>query len=546
MANINVGEIDNRLKEIGVEKEIIEKNKNEILKERYGDPEKIQDDYYNCFNGKDEWEQHCDELEKEEESLDKDNNKLSKKAKQLERIKEQKIVGDKYISLYPDGYKSIIYRQKDHDVDDKLNRKKEAKKICSKIESDEIKTAGIFGEWGSGKSTFLRYINEDLKENRNIQTIEIDASQYSDQEKIWAYIYEEIRKKFRASFKRRVQFFFKRIINNWPKIILNALLLIIIATLVYPVTKEVINNFTDNISILEKIGIISLYIYLYIRYILPKIIEINDFFQSTGRVFQKNFMVPNQDKVLGYKVEVIKNLNSMMEIWNEKIVLLIDEIDRSNESTVISFFETVQLFQSNEKIRIIYAVDRRVVDRALENNGIPKNDIDKYLKKYIDYGITLYSVNKQPDALKKIIDKYDFTEEESNNICEVVYKNLEVNITIRDLKEILNKINEIKGEWIKEYILSKEYNNDENYVVSFEKFIPWAIHSLTNSQWIELILSKLPLENEIVYKDIRETSFHTITLDEETRHNLEGCPKYLLDSRLMDIIIYEKFLKKYK
>lgn len=475
---------------------------------------------------------------------------LNKKKRRLVRLKEQKKEGDEYISLYSEGYNNEIRRQKDYEVVDLLYRKNEAKKMRIKIENGEIKTAGVFGDWGTGKSTFLGFVKDEL-EDSGIETIKIDASEYSDQEKIWAYVYSKIREKFIRSFRRKYKFFFSRLKKYWISVLINVILIIsVIGFIVYPTTRNFIEYYIKNtenkiVLMLMDTTIVFVYICLFCKYVFPKILELNIGFKNVRGLFIKKFAAPNQDDILGYKVEVKKNLDDMLDIWNKKIVLLIDEIDRCNDNVVIHFFDTVQLFQHSERIQIIYAVDRKSVNRALENKGIPREDVQNYLKKYIDYRINLHPINKESNVLEKIIKQYNFTKNELIFIHTFIRKHLQVNITIRDLKDMLNILCEVKKEWLTEYIFTKKYEDDSNYVVSFKKFIPWAIYTLTDSKWVVDILEDIPAKTEIIQNDDIEKMFGN-SISNELKEKYTNCPQYFKESRIMDILCYKELLEKYK
>ena len=541
MAIIDVGYIDKNLKIINEKMLKHEANLDEYLGVgRFEEPKEEKNDYQLAE------EARKNDIDYEESII----HELSKIKKRLVRLKEQKKEGDEYISLYPNGYENKILGQKDYEVEDLLYRKNEAKKMSAKIRSGQIKTAGIFGDWGTGKSTFLEYVKGEL-ENSGIQIIKIDASEYSDQEKIWAYVFSKIRDIFVCSFSRKCKFFFSKLKKHWVRVLINVILNIaVVGLLVYPATKNIIecyikNTVDEQILIWADKAIIIAYIYLYFKYFFPKMLEINAGFNRAGELFIKKFSAPNQDDILGYKAEVKKNLDDILGIWNKKIVLLIDEIDRCNENVVVHFFDTIQLFQHSDNIQIIYAVDRRSVNRALENKGIPKEEVQNYLKKYIDYKINLYSINNEADALENIIKQYNFTKNELIFIHTFIRKHLQVNITIRDLKDILNILCEIKKDWLTEYIFTKKYEDDSNYVISFKKFIPWAIYALTDSKWVTYILEDIPTKTVIMENDDSEKMFGDI-ISSGLQQKYTDCPKYFKESRIMDILYYKELLVKYK
>lgn len=533
-----------KIKEENIKKEIQNIDKElEIINERY---RQLVGEYAYNEEELDDKAEEYDYFKDEINSIEKENYELDMDKYKLQRLIDIKEEGDTYFTLYKNGYDNVIKRQKDYEITDLLSRRNDAKKLCNKIEIDEIKAAGIFGEWGTGKSTFMEYIKEELQQ-RNIQSIKIDASEYSDQEKIWAYIYSCIIEIFKQDKSRKIKYAFKRIKSILSFILINIVLVIAIPILLVYFKIDPFTYLLDNENIADvsKSFTMIMYIYLYLKYMWPKLLDINKQVIKTYYIIKKTIGIPCQDNILGYKVEIKKELDKILRIWNKKIVLLIDELDRCDDEVIVHFFDTLQLFQHSENIQIVYAVDRNTVGRALEKKNIPEKEISNYLKKYIDYGITLYSVNSNATIVENVIKEYAVTKHELIYIHSCICKEININITIRDLKEILNIFCEIKKEWLEEYIFTKKYEDDINYVVSLKKFIPWCIYSLIKSEWIMYIIEDVPT----ITKDI-ENDYVGMTLDHFIKTNqlttkYQNCPKYFKDSRIKDILMYKEMIMKY-
>lgn len=135
------------------------------------------------------------------------NEDLVEKIEQCEEFKE------KYVS----GYKRTIRNQAHKSVEDKLNRKEKAREIAKIVNSKQVKTVGIFGEWGTGKSTFLEYLKEELSKEKT-KVIDIKATEYSDQEKIWAYFFTKMKENVKKDYILRVCYFLLRVKKNIKKL----------------------------------------------------------------------------------------------------------------------------------------------------------------------------------------------------------------------------------------------------------------------------------------------------------------------------------------
>ena len=89
------------------------------------------------------------DIEIAEEELYDTNLLIEKKEDIYKKIEQCEVIKKKY----PNGYKRIIRTQTSKSVEDKLDRKRKAQRIANIITEKKIKTVGIFGEWGTGKST---------------------------------------------------------------------------------------------------------------------------------------------------------------------------------------------------------------------------------------------------------------------------------------------------------------------------------------------------------------------------------------------------------
>lgn len=117
---------------------------------------------------------------------------------------------------YPEGYFRIVKSQTSKPVNDKLDRKEKADKLAKVIFKEDVKTIGVFGEWGTGKSTFLEYLKESLPKER-AKVIDIKATEYSDQEKIWTYFFAKMKKSVKKDYKLRFLYLLLRIRKNISK-----------------------------------------------------------------------------------------------------------------------------------------------------------------------------------------------------------------------------------------------------------------------------------------------------------------------------------------
>ena len=457
--------------------------------------------------------------------------------------------GDDYQRIYSNNQFEGVIKSHDGFVEkDLLNRKREAQNVADKILRENIKSTAVFGKWGTGKTAFLKFIREGLESgansnNCNIATITIDASAYSDQNQIWAYIYENVREEFSSRFINRVKYM---IWYHW------LLLLAIVALPLFmhkgvpfileqPFFQKIKNPFG---FFIKNYGVIKQFID--VAAILGVVFKLLPLLFKGCRLTVKkalSYTIPRYSDSLGVKLKIRDDLNKILNVWKKDIFFMVDELDRSDDKTILDFFDAIQLFQ-NKRIHLIYAIDQDVLYKALKNKkGFTSSETDSFLKKYIDYSYLLKGINKDSKALGELTSSYNFTKTEKIIIVMALIK-LNVSLSIREVIHVLNLLNQIKEDWLKKEIFTSQYKLVGKKVLNFQKFIPWAIYHYTESEWTKSI------EQDFVFNDEDLTlslgRYITCLKDKALKKKYEDCPNYFKDSIIHNIVIYMEWTAKYR
>ncbi|MEE3471871.1 MAG: P-loop NTPase fold protein [Butyrivibrio hungatei] len=522
---------------------------------RDGIRDKLQEDYEAMEKQYEQYE-HLDAVppiesypEYQLNSLKSDVEDLKMRENFYQDIVDLIAEGDDYNRIYSNKIFTGTIKSHDGFVEkDLLNRRMAAQDVADKILRENIKSTAIFGKWGTGKTAFLKFISEGLESkakssNRKIETITIDASAYSDQNQIWAYIYERVREKFSSSFFNRVKYVFAFHRKLFVAIILPFLFLHIVVPLIVKIPYlqqidisfesfekyyDVITQFIDFAAFLGfVIGFISL-------------VFKGCFFAAKKAL---SYTIPRYSDSLGVKLRIREDLNKIVKVWNKDIYFMVDELDRSNDNTILDFFDAIQLFQ-NDRIHLIYAIDQDVLYKALGNEkGFTDSDTNSFLRKYIDYSYLLKGINKDSKALNELICSYNFTKNEKIFIEMALFK-LDVSLSIREVIHILNILNQIKEDWLKKEVFTSKYMLDGEKVLNFRKFIPWAIYYYTESEWTRNIEQDFVFKNEDFTLSLGCYISHL--KDEELKKEYKDCPDYFKDSIINNIIIYMEWIAKYQ
>lgn len=453
---------------------------------------------------------------------------------------------DEYIA-HNNSYQKIIHKQ-DKSIEDKLNRVNDAADVAKIIKEDKVKTVGIFGEWGTGKSTFLQLIKNKLRGEKKIKIVDLKATEYSDSEKIWTYFLTEMEKEALKTWSLRSIFYrLCRVFSGlaykalYPCLYVALYLIVILLLSYFGLFKEIavlvgidpkdINGFS--VAMMCIVG--AIFTFQFLVPIIARVIELFNSRHNSSDLSQKDYA-----EKLGYKTVVKRHINKILRYWKGyHFVFCVDELDRCNNESVMSFLEAIQLIDDCENVHIIYAIDEEVVLKAITEAGF--NKPQNYLKKYVDKRVYLESINSLSECAKEIAKEYNLFEEEIESILFALDK-LEVNISVREYYHILNTISELREKWIgtevKDKKASKEATNKD--ALNWYEFISVAIFYLEGNPWIKKIYRDFKNESEVYRKVsslIREDSY---------KKEYETCPYYTSDMCLNDIINSVRFLDKTK
>ncbi|MGH1747903.1 MULTISPECIES: KAP family P-loop NTPase fold protein [Enterococcus] len=316
-------------------------------------------------------------------------------------------------------------------VGDKLDRAMSIDRLTSMIALQDNKTSlniGIIGEWGSGKTTFLKLLNDRLTESDEDNIILFNASQYDDQEQIWFSLLHRVSDKYLSSklYFKKIRFILKSLsmkkelqLIYWPIIFV----LISIISLVYllntiatfiedPASVGIINSFfaASSVTIGAITGTISYQLAeKFILYISSIISNDNEFIRDSVKY-------PNYKRFLGNREKVRSDLkiyrDLMIKDESKKLIIMIDELDRCSETTILSFFSSIEAFLNIPGIVFIFSINPKVVYPVVSSLIINKDKYgnEKLEKKksgaeFIDKYIDLYFTLLPPKSYNNYIDE---------------------------------------------------------------------------------------------------------------------------------------------
>ena len=253
----------------------------------------------------------------------------------------------------------------------------------SKDENLSPSTIGIYGDWGSGKSTLMKMVKKSLDKDEQTLTVEFNGWLFEGYEDaktaLCGTILDEMNNhvKLFAKAKDKIRGLLKKI--DGGKLLSKGLK--------YGI-DYLLTGGLGTITELTVAGIISS--------VKQKADNISD--DEIERVI--NRLKSEETKRIG-----IKNFRkTFKEVFDdckgERLVVFIDELDRCTPETVLDIFEAIRLFLYVPGTTFIIGADERLVSYAVKTKyqDIPGHDIDiskEYLEKLVQYPVKIPQLNEQ-------------------------------------------------------------------------------------------------------------------------------------------------------
>ena len=280
--------------------------------------------------------------------------------------------------------KSRMWKDSEADIDF-LNFNYLAEQVVeiSKDEKLSPATIGVYGDWGSGKSTLMKMVKKSLDADKNTLTVEFNGWLFEGYEDaktaLCGTILDEMRthETLFAKGKEKIKALLKKVdggklLSKGVKYGLDFLLTSGIGT----VTELTLTGIISAVK--QKAGDVS----------EDEIKKVIDAFkkEETKRTEIKNFR---------------KTFKEVFEdCTGERLVVFIDELDRCTPDTVLDIFEAIRLFLYVPGTTFIIGADERLVSYAVKTKykDIPGHDIDiskEYLEKLVQYPVKIPQLNEQ-------------------------------------------------------------------------------------------------------------------------------------------------------
>lgn len=273
-------------------------------------------------------------------------------------------------------------------------------------------TIGVYGDWGSGKSSLMQMVEEKIKAEYKEDACCIRFNGwlfegYEDAKTAFCgSILDALRteKTIPAQVKTRITKLLKKvdgkkILMKGGSVALDILLTGGLGAITYLTIDAITNALKDKLSNATSDDI---------KEVLKGVLMEN-----------KNQSTSNRNDIKIFQEEFKKILD---ESKIEHLVIFVDELDRCTPDTILDIFAAMRLFLFVEKTSFIIGADSRLVDYAIKTRyqNIPNNDLDiskEYLEKLVQYPVTIPKLDEL--ELERYLTCL-LLETEINNIAECV------------------------------------------------------------------------------------------------------------------------------
>lgn len=291
---------------------------------------------------------------------------------------------------------------------DYLNRKPFVN-IVTGLLKENIETPysiGIYGNWGSGKTTIMNFVKDSIEKETNYLTLWFDAWEYENEENL---IYPMIRLIRNCIPKEKIE----SVKENIKKL----------STVLLKASSDVILHKLTlggiNAEKIEKYGL------EYEKAHTSRFDEWIDMIEKSRNAFKQLV-----------KTACEKNKK-------EYLVLFIDDLDRCLPENAIKILEGIKNIFSDGNCIFVIALDRETIARGIENRyqALTENECNDYLDKIINFGLEVPELELD-DFEKYIICLHDDLHIAKYNDLIRKFSNICVSSRFhnpRKLKRIFNK-----------------------------------------------------------------------------------------------------------
>lgn len=313
-------------------------------------------------------------------------------------------------------------------------------KIINNAESNKVFTIGLFGNWGTGKSSIIKTSQQDFV-GKNIKFVTYDA---------WQYVNDSFRRMFLLKLREELKYeetdLMKKFYENestdigetykfnWKNIPISIVVLsVLFVGCIISILCIGDNSWKAGLTISAIVSFASLVYTILQGFILKLKISVTKPHLFAPEQFEECFkeIVSNSLSTSNKILKWIKRNNSVQNL--EKLVVVIDNIDRCSNEVAYNLLTDIKTFFGSEPFSIVFVipVDDEALKKHIINNSKTDLDCDKekeeFLRKFFNVTLRIkpYGETDMYSFAKLICEKsgIDFKPETINVASKEYAKN---------------------------------------------------------------------------------------------------------------------------
>lgn len=386
------------------------------------------------------------------------------------------------------------------------------------VNSETPSTIGVFGEWGSGKTSLMLMI-EELLQKKNIKTIWFNAWKYDKEEALWRALILCVLRGL-SSDKNAVD---DTTLKLYEAISSEKLGQMQIDWL------EIGKTFLKGAMFISGLLVAPLFL-------IPGFADVftsSSFLSQLSNAFTRRKIQQSRERISSIEQfeYLYKKLITSHVQDGERVVILIDDLDRCVPIRSLEVLEALKSFLDADGCIYVVACDTRLINQGLQEKYFEKSNIslDDYLGKIIQFSFTIPPIHIK-DA-ERFISNFGLAIG-SDEIARLISKTLERNP--RKIKRFLSDL-KIKSQLIKSRkLLLKPESLVKMSCITYTWRDFWL--ASINDTSIFSRAQKISLMPDEIEKSIDDTEFGKLFHIDQQLYNLLKIEPFITESDLHEFI----------
>jgi len=267
-----------------------------------------------------------------------------------------------------------------------------AKRISDLTDEDTPLSIGIFGEWGSGKTSFLKMIDKELSEKYKIYPIWFNAWKYDKEDNLWSALIQCIFDQtiVRGNWYRRAWIKLKiwknsinlssgssEIIKKLTPVTIKILIFLSAVVIVFMWSPQEIETYLNQLNFLHdevitfsgiQINIIKGLISIVAIFAARPDLFLKLFDTNLYIDFSKMSKKPTYREHIAFLDKFSEEFKQIVELVVDKkkpLVVIVDDLDRCLPDKALQVLESIKVFLDIERCVFLLAVDREIVEKVI-------------------------------------------------------------------------------------------------------------------------------------------------------------------------------------